>query len=139
MMIVALGVATEGVKVLLGLWGGFHENATVATALLSDLVERGLDPEQGMLFVLDGSKALASRALGVRRGPRSEMPMAQRKERHQRLPGARPPTDQGPAPQGVARADYGARARLHPARRRARPHASRRRGSLREGMNRRSR
>jgi putative transposase len=25
---------------------------------LSDLVERGLDPEQGMLFVLDGSKAL---------------------------------------------------------------------------------
>jgi transposase-like protein len=26
--------------------------------LLSDLVERGLDPEQGMLFVLDGSKAL---------------------------------------------------------------------------------
>jgi putative transposase len=27
-------------------------NATVATALLSDLVERGLDPEQGMLFVI---------------------------------------------------------------------------------------
>ena len=33
-------------------------NATVATALLSNLVERGLDPEQGMLFVIDGSKAL---------------------------------------------------------------------------------
>jgi putative transposase len=30
----------------------------VATALLSDLVERGLDPEQGMLFVIDGAKAL---------------------------------------------------------------------------------
>jgi putative transposase len=30
----------------------------VATALLSDLVERGLDPEQGMLFVIDRSKAL---------------------------------------------------------------------------------
>jgi putative transposase len=30
----------------------------VATALLSDLVERELDPEQGMLFVIDGSKAL---------------------------------------------------------------------------------
>jgi putative transposase len=28
------------------------------TALLSDLLERGLDPEQGMLFVIDGSKAL---------------------------------------------------------------------------------
>jgi transposase-like protein len=58
MMIVALGITTEGVKVPLGLWEGSTENATVATALLSDLVERGLDAEQGMLFVLDGSKAL---------------------------------------------------------------------------------
>src|SRR5437899_2464636 len=37
---------------------GSTENATVATALLSDLVERGLDPEQGILFVIDGAKAL---------------------------------------------------------------------------------
>jgi putative transposase len=58
MMVVALGITTEGVKVPLGLWEGSTENATVATAMLSDLVERGLDPEQGMLFVLDGSKAL---------------------------------------------------------------------------------
>ena len=58
MMIVALGITTEGAKIPLGLWEGSTENATVATALLSDLVERGLDPEQGMLFVLDGSKAL---------------------------------------------------------------------------------
>jgi putative transposase len=58
MMIVALGITTEGAKIPLGLWEGSSENATVATALLSDLVERGLDPEQGMLFVLDGSKAL---------------------------------------------------------------------------------
>ncbi len=58
MMIVALAITTEGVKIPLGLWEGSTENATVATALLSDLVERGLDPEQGMLFVLDGSKAL---------------------------------------------------------------------------------
>jgi putative transposase len=58
MMIVALGITTEGVKIPLGLWEGSTENATIATALLSDLVERGLDPEQGMLFVLDGSKAL---------------------------------------------------------------------------------
>ncbi len=58
MMIVALGITTDGVKIPLGLWEGSTENATVATALLSDLVERGLDPEQGMLFVLDGSKAL---------------------------------------------------------------------------------
>jgi putative transposase len=58
MMIVAMGITTEGVKIPLGLWEGSTENATVATALLSDLVERGLDPDQGMLFVLDGSKAL---------------------------------------------------------------------------------
>ena len=42
--IVALGITTEGVKIPLGLWDGSTENATVATALLSDLVERGLDP-----------------------------------------------------------------------------------------------
>jgi putative transposase len=58
MMIVALGITTEGVKVPLGLWEGSTENATVATALLSDLVERGLDPEQAILFVIDGGKAL---------------------------------------------------------------------------------
>lgn len=56
--IVALGISTEGVKIPLGLWEGSTENATVATALLSDLVERGLDPEQGILFVIDGAKAL---------------------------------------------------------------------------------
>ena len=56
--IVALGITTDGAKIPLGLWEGSTENATVATALLSDLVERGLDPEQGILFVIDGSKAL---------------------------------------------------------------------------------
>ena len=56
--VVALGITTEGVKIPLGLWEGSTENATVATALLSDLVERGLDPEQGILFAIDGAKAL---------------------------------------------------------------------------------
>src|ERR671934_335301 len=56
--VVALGVTTEGVKIPLGLWEGSTENAALATALLSDLVERGLDPEQGLLFVIDGAKAL---------------------------------------------------------------------------------
>src|SRR6266550_4113990 len=56
--VVALGITTEGIKIPLGLWEGSTENATVATALLSDLVERGLDPEQGILFVIDGAKAL---------------------------------------------------------------------------------
>jgi putative transposase len=56
--IVALGITTEGQKIPLGLWEGSTENATVATALLADLVDRGLDTNQGVLVVLDGSKAL---------------------------------------------------------------------------------
>lgn len=56
--VVALGITSDGVKIPLGLWEGSTENAAVATALLSDLVERGLDVEQGVLCVLDGSKAL---------------------------------------------------------------------------------
>jgi putative transposase len=56
--VVALGITSEGVKIPLGLWEGSTENATVATALLSDLIERGLDITQGVLCVIDGSKAL---------------------------------------------------------------------------------
>jgi transposase-like protein len=56
--IVALGITTEGEKLALGLWDGSTENAAVAGALLSDLVDRGVDVEQGLLFVIDGAKAL---------------------------------------------------------------------------------
>jgi putative transposase len=56
--VVALGITTDGVKIPLGLYEGSTENATVATALLSDLVDRGLDPEQAILFVTDGGKAI---------------------------------------------------------------------------------
>jgi putative transposase len=56
--VVALGITTGGVKVPLGLWDGSTENKTVTVHLLADLVERGLDIEQGVLVVLDGSKAL---------------------------------------------------------------------------------
>jgi transposase-like protein len=56
--VVALGITTDGAKVPLGLWEGSTENATLARTLLADLVERGLDPEQAILFVIDGSKAL---------------------------------------------------------------------------------
>jgi putative transposase len=56
--IVALGITTGGEKLALGVWDGSTENAAVASALLSDLVDGGLDVEQGMLFVIDGSEAL---------------------------------------------------------------------------------
>ena len=41
--VVCLAITTEGVKVARDLWEGSTENASVATALLSDLVDRGLD------------------------------------------------------------------------------------------------
>ena len=56
--VVALGITTEGVKIPLGLWEGSTENATLARALLADLVDRGVDPEQAILFVIDGGKAI---------------------------------------------------------------------------------
>lgn len=56
--VVALGITTDGIKLPLGLWEGSTENATLARTLLADLVERGLDPEQAILFVIDGAKAL---------------------------------------------------------------------------------
>src|SRR3954447_8412525 len=56
--VVALGITTEGVKIPLGLWEGSTENATLARTLLADLVDRGLDPEQAILFVIDCGKAL---------------------------------------------------------------------------------
>jgi len=56
--VVALGVTTDGVKVPLGLWDGSTENKRVCVELLADLVDRGLDCDQGVLIVLDGGKAL---------------------------------------------------------------------------------
>src|SRR3954453_12068170 len=56
--VVALGISTEGVKIPLGLWEGSTENATLTRTLLADLVDRGLDCEQAILFVIDGGKAL---------------------------------------------------------------------------------
>jgi putative transposase len=56
--VVALGITTDGVKLPLGLWEGSTENATLVRTLLADLVDRGLDPSQAILFVIDGGKAL---------------------------------------------------------------------------------
>jgi putative transposase len=56
--VVALGISTDGVKIPLGLWEGSTENASLVRLLLADLVDRGLDPEQAILFVIDGGKAL---------------------------------------------------------------------------------
>jgi transposase-like protein len=56
--VIALGISTDGVKIPPGLWEGSTENATLVSMLLSDLVDRGLDPGQAILFVIDGGRAL---------------------------------------------------------------------------------
>jgi transposase-like protein len=57
-VICAVGVDAEGNKHVLGFREGATENAEVATALLQDLVGRGVDAQRRRLFVIDGSKAL---------------------------------------------------------------------------------
>ena len=57
-MIAALGIGCDGAKTVLGIREGATENATVVSALLSELVERGLDFSTPRLYILDGGKAL---------------------------------------------------------------------------------
>lgn len=57
-VVVAMGVDFEGKKHILGLAQGATENGAVVQHLLDGLIERGLNPTQRMLIVLDGGKAL---------------------------------------------------------------------------------
>lgn len=57
-ILVALGIDARGTKHVLGVREGTTENSTVAGALLSDLVDRGLSADQPLLFVIDGGKAI---------------------------------------------------------------------------------
>jgi putative transposase len=57
-VLIALGVTSGGTKEPLGIWGGSTENATIATALLQNMIERGLRVDESMLFVIDGGKGL---------------------------------------------------------------------------------
>ena len=58
-MVIALGITMAGEKRFLGFVETDTENATVLTPFLRSLVERGLDPSQGVLVILDGGKGLA--------------------------------------------------------------------------------
>ena len=65
MLVVALGVDSDGSKHVLGLRQGETENAEVVTALLSDLHDRGIRTNRPTLFCLDGSKALRAAVLRI--------------------------------------------------------------------------
>lgn len=57
-MVGALGVDSAGNKVPLSVAHGTTENKAVCRRLLDNLEERGFDPSQGVLFVIDGGKAI---------------------------------------------------------------------------------
>ncbi|MDQ3850790.1 MAG: IS256 family transposase [Actinomycetota bacterium] len=79
--VVCLGVTTDGVKVPLGLWDGSTENKRICVELLADLVNRGLDCDQGVLVVLDGGKALRA-AVDAVFGPVAVQRCVRHKERN---------------------------------------------------------
>jgi transposase-like protein len=109
--VVAMVITTDGTKIPVGLRHGDTENATLVTALLADLVERGLDYSGGLLVIIDGAKALAAavrKVFGARaligrcqlhkaRNVEDHLPKAERARIRRRLVAAfnHPDPDQG--------------------------------------------
>lgn len=60
----ALGIRSDGLKVPLGVVEGTVENEAVVLALLADLRDRGLDASAGLLVVVDGGTGIGA---GLRR------------------------------------------------------------------------
>ena len=67
-IIIALGVTLDGQKIPLGFVQAATENERVCRRFLSDLVERGLQYEAGLLVVIDGGKGLYKSVMSVLRG-----------------------------------------------------------------------
>lgn len=63
--VIAMGIAVDGTKVILGVREGATENAQVVTDLLEDLQGRGLQLVGPGLFIVDGAKALRSSITSV--------------------------------------------------------------------------
>lgn len=57
-ILLALGIDSQGNKHVLGLREGSTEATRVVRSLLSDLIDRGLDAQRPRLWVIDGGKAL---------------------------------------------------------------------------------
>ena len=70
LVLVALGIDEHAEKHVLGLYEGATENTTSCSGLLSDLEARGVRTDRTMLFVIDGSKALA-KAVRAKYGTRA--------------------------------------------------------------------
>lgn len=59
-LLVALGITIDGVKVILDIEQSHSENSNVVRQLFDRLIERGLKFEEGLLFIVDGSKGIIS-------------------------------------------------------------------------------
>jgi len=57
-MIIVLGVTIQGNKIPLGVIQSSTENSKAIEQLLSDLIQRGLNYEHGLLCIIDGSKGI---------------------------------------------------------------------------------
>ena len=57
-MIIVLGITSKGQKIVLGITQTSTENHRSILELLTDLIDRGLKFEEGILAVIDGSKGL---------------------------------------------------------------------------------
>jgi transposase-like protein len=90
-VVAALGIAREGTKHVLGLRQGSTENATLCTALLQDLNDRGLRNGTGLLYVIDGGKGLRSAITAVFGASAAVQRCQQHKRRNvaEHLPAAR--------------------------------------------------
>ena len=70
LLVIALVVTEDGTKVPMGVVENSTENTEVCARLVANLVDRGLDATRGILFVIDGGKAL-SKAMRAALGPKA--------------------------------------------------------------------
>ena len=64
-VVVTLGITIDGTKVPLGIWLGSTENSRVCTAMLQDLLDRGLRVDESILCVVDGGKGIRKALVDV--------------------------------------------------------------------------
>lgn len=57
-MIIAMGITISGEKIILGMIEGASESEYVCKDFIKNLLERGLNIDQEILFIIDGSKGL---------------------------------------------------------------------------------
>ena len=79
-VIVALGITLEGEKVILGFIESSTENARVCRDFMNELINRGLNTDNEILFVIDGAKGIYK---GIR-SALSEKAVIQRCQWHKR-------------------------------------------------------